>query len=373
MRRLAADHQLDDLVVAARALGEGLDVPAVAEHRAGVGERLDLVHAVRDVEEGQALVPQPRRMRIDVLHVAAVSAEVASSRIRSLGSRPSALANSTICRRDSRLLDRAVAVDLRRSPVASTRSRSRPSSSSLPGSLLARARAARARAGRGDASPAELETLGLAVASLPVYRTYVDANEGRVTDEDRLAIDAATMAPAIAEMLLLERPAPAGFVTRFQQTTPAVMAKGVEDTAFYRYGSVAGAQRRRRRPRPLRYQRGPLPPRGMSSAAVRFPLNLLPRRRTTPSARATCARGLPWLASMPEERQCTSRALAPNSPEPRARAGRRRVERYFVFQTPGWSLADRGGAGSSPMSKRRCGKRSATRAGYRRTPTGRAR
>ena len=39
-------------------------------------------------------------------------------------------------------------------------------------------------------------------------------------------------------MLLLEEPAPAEFVTRFQQTTPAVMAKGVEDTAFYRYGRL---------------------------------------------------------------------------------------------------------------------------------------
>ena len=35
--------------------------------------------------------------------------------------------------------------------------------------------------------------------------------------------------------LLLEEPAPAEFVTRFQQTSPAIMAKGVEDTAFYRY------------------------------------------------------------------------------------------------------------------------------------------
>ena len=32
--------------------------------------------------------------------------------------------------------------------------------------------------------------------------------------------------------------APAAFVTRFQQTTPAVMAKGVEDTAFYRYARL---------------------------------------------------------------------------------------------------------------------------------------
>src|SRR5262249_22770397 len=29
--------------------------------------------------------------------------------------------------------------------------------------------------------------------------------------------------------------APAEFVTRFQQLTPPIMAKGVEDTAFYRY------------------------------------------------------------------------------------------------------------------------------------------
>ncbi len=43
------------------------------------------------------------------------------------------------------------------------------------------------------------------------------------------------MDATIAAMLLLEREAPAGFVTRFQQTTPAMMAKGVEDTAFYRY------------------------------------------------------------------------------------------------------------------------------------------
>ena len=41
----------------------------------------------------------------------------------------------------------------------------------------------------------------------------------------------------LAAELLLARPrrAPDEFVTRFQQTSPAVTAKGVEDTAFYRY------------------------------------------------------------------------------------------------------------------------------------------
>jgi (1->4)-alpha-D-glucan 1-alpha-D-glucosylmutase len=39
-------------------------------------------------------------------------------------------------------------------------------------------------------------------------------------------------------MLLLERPAEPAFVTRFQQTTPPVVAKGIEDTAFYRYARL---------------------------------------------------------------------------------------------------------------------------------------
>lgn len=52
-----------------------------------------------------------------------------------------------------------------------------------------------------------LSGLALALASSPVYRTYV--------------------APGAGE-----------FLTRFQQTTPAIVAKGVEDTAFYRYGRL---------------------------------------------------------------------------------------------------------------------------------------
>jgi (1->4)-alpha-D-glucan 1-alpha-D-glucosylmutase len=75
--------------------------------------------------------------------------------------------------------------------------------------------------------------LAEAVSSLPVYRTYVVDS---VDDADRAALRGVD--PAVARMLLLEDEAPPGFVTRFQQTTPAVMAKGVEDTAFYRYGRL---------------------------------------------------------------------------------------------------------------------------------------
>ena len=65
-----------------------------------------------------------------------------------------------------------------------------------------------------------------ALSSLPVYRTYVPP----VEEADREALSGNPLSS-----LLLEGEAPREFVTRFQQTTPAVMAKGVEDTAFYRY------------------------------------------------------------------------------------------------------------------------------------------
>ena len=66
-----------------------------------------------------------------------------------------------------------------------------------------------------------------ALTALPVYRTYLRPGEPP-SDEDL----------AVLREAGLERfldGAPAAFVTRFQQTTPPVMAKGVEDTAFYRY------------------------------------------------------------------------------------------------------------------------------------------
>jgi (1->4)-alpha-D-glucan 1-alpha-D-glucosylmutase len=65
-----------------------------------------------------------------------------------------------------------------------------------------------APAALGSAEPApEPSAIAWAVSSLPVYRTYEPLSAGP-------------------------------FITRFQQTTPAIMAKGVEDTAFYRYGRL---------------------------------------------------------------------------------------------------------------------------------------
>jgi (1->4)-alpha-D-glucan 1-alpha-D-glucosylmutase len=65
-----------------------------------------------------------------------------------------------------------------------------------------------------------------ALARLPVYRTYV--RDGESTQADRDALQAAGR-PDLFDG------APAEFVSRFQQTSPPVTAKGIEDTAFYRY------------------------------------------------------------------------------------------------------------------------------------------
>jgi (1->4)-alpha-D-glucan 1-alpha-D-glucosylmutase len=78
--------------------------------------------------------------------------------------------------------------------------------------------------------------LEAALSSLPVYRTYIDPHAGAVDDQDRDAV--VGLPESVRERLLLSLPSPDEFVTRFQQTTPAIMAKGVEDTAFYRYGRL---------------------------------------------------------------------------------------------------------------------------------------
>ena len=75
--------------------------------------------------------------------------------------------------------------------------------------------------------------LDVAVAALGVYRTYVEPLTGRVERDDRDALE--PLEESLRRILLLEQRGHDEFVTRFQQTTGPVMAKGVEDTAFYRY------------------------------------------------------------------------------------------------------------------------------------------
>jgi (1->4)-alpha-D-glucan 1-alpha-D-glucosylmutase len=65
-----------------------------------------------------------------------------------------------------------------------------------------------------------------ALARLPIYRTYV--HDGVFEDADREALAGAGR-PDLFDG------APEEFVSRFQQTSPPVTAKGIEDTSFYRY------------------------------------------------------------------------------------------------------------------------------------------
>jgi (1->4)-alpha-D-glucan 1-alpha-D-glucosylmutase len=92
------------------------------------------------------------------------------------------------------------------------------------------------RAELGDRG-SELD-LPRALASFGVYRTYVDPDTGEVDGADRDAIAAAQLSAELASLLTLEERGKDAFVIRFQQTTPPVTAKGVEDTAFYRYNRL---------------------------------------------------------------------------------------------------------------------------------------
>ncbi|HET7808089.1 MAG TPA: alpha-amylase family glycosyl hydrolase, partial [Gaiellaceae bacterium] len=85
-----------------------------------------------------------------------------------------------------------------------------------------------------------LERPGLeeALASFHVYRTYVEPEAGRVEPADRAEVERARLDDRLARVLLLEERGHDELVTRFQQTTGPVMAKGVEDTAFYRYSRL---------------------------------------------------------------------------------------------------------------------------------------
>jgi (1->4)-alpha-D-glucan 1-alpha-D-glucosylmutase len=99
------------------------------------------------------------------------------------------------------------------------------------------------------------------IACFPVYRSYIRRTQTSVSPDDRLNINAAVRAARrrnptqdasifdfIGSLLLLSDPrglAPGeraerrDFVLRFQQLTSPVTAKGLEDTAFYRFYPLA--------------------------------------------------------------------------------------------------------------------------------------
>ncbi len=176
----------------------------------------------------------------------------------------------------------------------------------------------------------ELETLRTGLASLPVYRTYVQPESGTVADDDREVI--ARLPDELARPLLLESDVPPEFVTRFQQTTPAVMAKGVEDTAFYRYGRLlalndVGGDPSRFGISVERFHAGCL------ERVERFPLGLLTTQTHDTKRSADVRMRIAALSWMPDEWEATNERLFAASEGLREAEAPDDVERYFIFQT----------------------------------------
>jgi (1->4)-alpha-D-glucan 1-alpha-D-glucosylmutase len=170
----------------------------------------------------------------------------------------------------------------------------------------------------------EVEGLEEALAALPVYRTYIDPAVGPAP-QDLEVLDEAGLTDWLSQ-------APPEFVTRFQQTTPPVMAKGVEDTAFYRYlrllalNDVGGD--------PSRF--------GLSvedfhaanrERAARFPHNLLitqthdTKRSGDVRARIGALSTMPdaWAAQVRRWMESTTELVGDGAPDD--------VERYLILQT----------------------------------------
>ncbi|MDP1850403.1 MAG: malto-oligosyltrehalose synthase [Solirubrobacteraceae bacterium] len=168
--------------------------------------------------------------------------------------------------------------------------------------------------------PGDLEE---ALARLPVYRTYV--RDGVYADADRAALAAAGR-PDLFDG------APEEFVSRFQQTSPPVTAKGIEDTAFYRYVRLLALN-----------DVGGDPGRwgvsvedfhaGNAGRARRFPENLLVTQthdtkrsgdaRARIGALSTMAEG--WATCVRRWYELTDELVADGAPDGQ--------ERYLVFQT----------------------------------------
>ena len=161
-----------------------------------------------------------------------------------------------------------------------------------------------------------VEDLEGALSALPVYRTYIRGGEVGPEDAALLRTSGLEWLPDM----------PAEFVTRFQQTSPPIMAKGVEDTAFYRYARLLALN-----------DVGGDPGRfGLSVAefheanalrAERFPRNLLITQTHDTKRSGDVRARIGALSAMPEAwRDFAERWMGEiDGPDP--------VERYLLLQT----------------------------------------
>jgi (1->4)-alpha-D-glucan 1-alpha-D-glucosylmutase len=148
----------------------------------------------------------------------------------------------------------------------------------------------------------DADAVALALSALPVYRTYVEPSAGE-------------------------------FLTRFQQTSPAIMAKGVEDTTFYRYARLlalneVGGD-------PARFGLGVEEfHSGNAERQVRFPEGLLTTMTHDAKRSADVRARVGALAGMAEEwADRVERWMALSDELCGSQGGPDDAERYFIFQT----------------------------------------
>ncbi len=177
------------------------------------------------------------------------------------------------------------------------------------------------------------EALAATAAAMPIYRTYVDPASGLITEADRGAIDEAAPPGWLASQLTLDADAPAEFIYRFQQTTPPVVAKGVEDTAFYRYARLValndvGGD-------PGRFGIGVAQfHAACAERAARFPLSMLTTTTHDTKRSADVRARIAALTWIPKDWGRAVRSWLDLTDPLRSPAGAPDdVERYFLFQT----------------------------------------
>ena len=168
----------------------------------------------------------------------------------------------------------------------------------------------------------EVEGLEAALAALPVYRTYI---RDLPAAEDLRVLREAGLLEWLAE-------APQPFVTRFQQTTPPVMAKGVEDTAFYRYARLlalcdVGGDPSRFSIDVAAFHAG------NRQRAARFPRHLLTSQTHDTKRSGDVRARIGALAGMAEEWAAAVRAWRALCAPLRSGGTPDAVEEYTIFQT----------------------------------------
>jgi (1->4)-alpha-D-glucan 1-alpha-D-glucosylmutase len=190
------------------------------------------------------------------------------------------------------------------------------------------------------------DTLREVIAAFPVYRTYARPGSP-VTSADRAHVAAAVAAARerrpdldgeligfIGELLVLEHPgaAEADFALRFAQVSAPVMAKGVEDTAFYRYQPLVslnevGGDPGRFGSEPAEFHQA------MSAAAGRWPEAMLTLSTHDTKRSGDVRARLNLLSEMPEAwEQVTARWAARNEPHKRNGWPDRNAE-YLLYQS----------------------------------------